>query len=199
MDISDVVERAISELEKAGAKIVDARSPETAELLPVVMQGGMPNNELLAFLDREVPNWREQVDPGLKSRLEKGSVQKSVEFLKLESWLSELRRRSRSNFDNVDVILSPTVPISPPILADGKPVLDPQVPHIIGARNTCPANFLDQCAISMPAGLDSDGMPVGLQLTALGGEEEKLLTCAMAVEKVIGSAAQRIGSPPVVA
>ncbi len=199
LNISDVVERAISELKNAGAKIVDAPSSETAALLSVVMQGGMPNNELLAFLDREVPNWREQVDPGLKSRLEMGSVQKSVEYLKLETWLSELRRQSRSNFDNVDVILAPTVPISPPVLADGKPVLDPDVPHIIGARNTCPANFLGQCAISMPVGLDSDGMPVGLQLIALGGEEEKLLACAMAVEKVIGSAAQRIGSPPVVA
>jgi len=44
--------------------------------------------------------------------------------------------------------------------------------------------------------LDGAGMPVGLQLIAAAGREERLLSVALAVEKVLGTARQRIGVPP---
>lgn len=39
----------------------------------------------------------------------------------------------------------------------------------------------------MPVGLDRAGMPVGLQLTAPAYAEERLLTIALAVERVLGT------------
>jgi aspartyl-tRNA(Asn)/glutamyl-tRNA(Gln) amidotransferase subunit A len=198
LNIVEVVRDAISKLESAGAKIVDSPSPETVELLSVVMTGGLPNNELIVFLEAEVPNWQEQVDPALRGRLEKGSTQTAIEFIQREKWLDGLRQRAPKNFEGVDVILSPTVPISPPILVDGKPVPDPSNPPIIGARNTLPANFLEQCALTLPVGLDSNGMPVGLQLIAPANAEETLLAAASAIERVLGTPIQQIGLPPMI-
>ncbi len=198
LNIAEIVQDSISKLESAGAKVIDAPSPETAELLSVVMTGGLPNNELIVFLDAEVPNWQEQVDPALRGRLEKGSAQTAIEFIQREKWLAGLRQRAPKNFESVDVILSPTVPISPPILIDGKPTPDPSKPPIIGARNTLPANFLEQCALTLPVGLDSDGMPVGLQLIAPANTEEKLIAAASAIERVLGTPVQQIGLPPVI-
>ena len=47
----------------------------------------------------------------------------------------------------------------------------------------------------MPVGRDSAGMPVGLQLTAAAGGEERLLGIALAAERVLGTA-DRLGTPP---
>jgi len=51
----------------------------------------------------------------------------------------------------------------------------------------------------MPVGLDRAGMPVGLQLTAPARAEEKLLTIALMAERVLGTAAERLGTPPLLA
>ena len=48
----------------------------------------------------------------------------------------------------------------------------------------------------MPVALDGAGMPVGLQLIACGGREERLLAVALACEKVLGTARERLGTPP---
>jgi Asp-tRNA(Asn)/Glu-tRNA(Gln) amidotransferase A subunit family amidase len=39
-------------------------------------------------------------------------------------------------------------------------------------------------------------MPVGLQLTAAAGAEERLLAIALAAERVLGITANRLGTPP---
>ena len=65
-------------------------------------------------------------------------------------------------------------------------------------RNTAWVNYLGLCAITMPVGRDR-GMPVGLQLTAPARAEEKLLTIALTVERLLGTRADRLGTPPLLA
>jgi aspartyl-tRNA(Asn)/glutamyl-tRNA(Gln) amidotransferase subunit A len=48
----------------------------------------------------------------------------------------------------------------------------------------------------MPVGRDRAGMPVGLQLIAPARAEEKLLAIALAAERVLGTGADRLGTPP---
>jgi aspartyl-tRNA(Asn)/glutamyl-tRNA(Gln) amidotransferase subunit A len=66
-------------------------------------------------------------------------------------------------------------------------------------RNTAWVNYLGLCAITMPVGRDRTGMPVSLQLTAPAHAEEKLLTIALMAERVLGTAADRLGTPPLLA
>ena len=66
-------------------------------------------------------------------------------------------------------------------------------------RNTAWVNYLRLCAITMPVGRDRAGMPVGLQLAAPANAEEKLLTIALMAERVLGTAADRLGTPPLLA
>jgi len=60
-------------------------------------------------------------------------------------------------------------------------------------------NYLGLCAITMPVGRDRAGMPVWLQLTAPARAEEPLLAIALAAERVLGTAADRLGTPPMLA
>lgn len=69
-------------------------------------------------------------------------------------------------FDEVDVIVTPTVPVvAPPISGpiDGMKIL----------RNTWPFNAAGTPAISIP--VKTSGLPVGLQLIAKRGDDDKLL------------------------
>lgn len=72
-------------------------------------------------------------------------------------------------FDSVDVIITPTVPVTAPLIAgpiDGMKIL----------RNTWPLNAAGTPAVSIP--LASQKLPVGLQLIARRGEDDKLLRIA---------------------
>jgi subtilase family serine protease len=51
---------------------------------------------------------------------------------------------------------------------------------------TIPANLAGTPAISIPSGLDDEGLPVGLQITAPVLEESRLLRVANALEAAIG-------------
>ena len=48
-------------------------------------------------------------------------------------------------------------------------------------------------------GLDKAGMPVGLQLIAPAWAEERLLAIALAAERVLGTATERLGIPTLLA
>ena len=194
--IAETVRETVAALEQAGARVVDAPSPGTAELLSVVMGGGMSNAELVGFLEDDLPEWIDQLGPGLKERILKGRDQSAVEYIRQEKWLAALRADAPADFDGIDVLVAPTLAVTPPVLIDGKPPVSPDNPPIISARNTCAANFLGQCAITLPVGQDGEGMPVGLQLTAPARGEEQLLAAAMAVEKLIGTPKDRLGTPP---
>lgn len=192
--VAEGVHEAVAELEKAGARVVDAPSPETAELLEAVMRGEMLNVELLVFLEEELPGWIDQVDPALRARLEASRNHSAVDLISRERWLEDLVARGQAAFPAIDVLVAPTLCVTPPVIDPPPPATN--APPVILARNTCPANFFVQCAISLPAGLDGENMPVGLQFTAPGGAEERLLRAAVAAERVLGTCAERLGTPP---
>ena len=86
-------------------------------------------------------------------------------------------------FANHDVLVSPTSPTTAfPI---GAKVDDPLAMYLNDVF-TIPANLSGMPAISIPSGLDGQGLPVGLQLTAPVLEESRLLRAAHALEQAIG-------------
>ena len=192
--IAEAVREAVAELEKAGAHIVDAPSPETAELLETVMHGETFNTELLVFLEEELPGSLKEADPALQARLESSRNLSAVDLITRERWLEDLVARAQAAFPPVDLLVAPTLCVTPPLT--DPPPLPSNTPPVILARNTCPANFFVQCAVSLPVGLDAENMPVGLQFTAPGGAEERLIAAAVAAERVLGTAADRLGVPP---
>ncbi|MGE8617009.1 MAG: amidase [Achromobacter spanius] len=53
-----------------------------------------------------------------------------------------------------------------------------------------PANFLGAAAITLPAGFDAEGMPIGVQLLAPAGNDATLLDCAATLELVLAPTRQ---------
>ena len=118
------------------------------------------------------------------------------DYLARIAQIRALARTAAPRLDALDAIASPTLCLTPPLMtevadADSHLRVNRRV-----VRNTVAVNYLGLCAITMPVGRDRTGMPVGLQLTAPAHAEEPLLAIALAAERVLGTAADRLGTPP---
>jgi len=97
---------------------------------------------------------------------------------------TQIRRTLAGLFDEVDLLVWPTVPAVAPPLAD--PTIElpsgPVTADVGNSRGAVVANLTGIPGISVPVGL-SDGMPVGLQLLAPWGSDALLLDAAEALER----------------
>jgi aspartyl-tRNA(Asn)/glutamyl-tRNA(Gln) amidotransferase subunit A len=82
-----------------------------------------------------------------------------------------LRQDFDGAFAEADVLASPTMPVPPMALGES---LDDPLQMYLADANTVPVNLANLPAISVPAG-ETDGLPVGLQLTAPRFEESTLV------------------------
>src|SRR3546814_19083397 len=96
-------------------------------------------------------------------------------------WVKNLGHKLDAIFETYDAILSPTLPVTAPILPEG--LADPYPTFCCGTYYTALANLLMLPALSFPAGLVA-GIPVGLQLMGRYGREDQILRAASALELI---------------
>ncbi len=83
-------------------------------------------------------------------------------------------------FESVDVILTPVTPT--PAFRLGEKCNDPLQMYLSDIF-TIPTNLAGTCGISVPAGMSSDGLPIGLQLIGRPFGEEEIIRAAHAFEQ----------------
>ena len=193
--IAEGVRAALAELERAGHRLVPLRWPEAAAAFELFKAGGTSGAELLAFLRHELPGWIEQLDPNVGTRMGAAAELSAADFLGRKMSAEDMARRARAAFATVDVIATPTIAQTPPAIESLATWDDYRPLNVRNARNTCVANILKLCAISLPVALDAQGMPVGLQLMADHGRDDLLFAAALQCEKVLGTGRSRIGAP----
>ncbi|HPQ11647.1 MAG TPA: amidase family protein, partial [Bacillota bacterium] len=100
----------------------------------------------------------------------------------------KVRRLIKEDFDKaftkVDVIITPTTPST--AFKFGEKVQDPIAMYLSDVFTTT-ANLAGIPALSMPAGLSSNNLPIGVQIIAPSLAEEVMLSTAYSIEKALGS------------
>ena len=193
--IAETAQEALDALVRAGAVAQDFALPEAEGAYAVFLDGGLSAIELRSFLDRELPDWLPQLDPVIAPAVRAAESLSGRDYLARGARLRALAQRAAPRLTAVDVIASPTLCLTPPLMSD---VVDADNHLRVNrriVRNTVAVNYLGLCAITMPVGRDRAGMPVGLQLIAPANAEEKLLRIALAAERVLGTAMDRLGTP----
>jgi aspartyl-tRNA(Asn)/glutamyl-tRNA(Gln) amidotransferase subunit A len=194
--IAEGVKAAIDELTGAGARLTRIALPEAGEARRRFVTGALFGVEGLSFIEENYPDRLETLDPNIGARFDVARKVAATDYFTEKRKIEELAAAAHHKLRHVDVLVAPTVPLTPPTV---EAVADHKVyGHANGmmTRNTQPINLLELCAITLPVALDADGMPVGMQLIAGHGEEDKLLAAALACEQALGTARDRIGVPP---
>ncbi len=94
--------------------------------------------------------------------------------------LEELRQEVRPLFQTIEALLLPTAPIHPRI---EEVAADPIGSNAKLGRYTNFVNLLDLAAVSVPAEMRSDGLPLGMSLVGPWGSDAKLLALASALHR----------------
>ena len=184
-EISKLCMDAVRALQSDSCHLVPIEFPNAEMAIDMRNRGGTTSVELIEFLNCELPEWFDNLDPVISERVKIGGDISAIEYLSRIRQIKQERIRVQDCFDNCDVIAAPTVPMSPPLLQDVVSDDDYMPPNLLALRNTCVASYLNLCAISMPVGLDRFGMPVGLQFMAPAGQEHLLLAIGQKFESIV--------------
>ena len=105
--------------------------------------------------------------------------------------LERLRQDMHGVFDAVDLIVTPTSPIPPPLISTLDAAYNNPAPQLtdfsdvrrLVLRNTAPFDKYGLPTVSIPCGFTSTGLPVGLQISGPHGSEAAVLQLAHAYEQ----------------
>jgi len=209
-EIDALWEQGVKWLEAAGAKIKKVSLPHTKYALPsyyIVAPAEVSSN--LARYDGVRYGIRDLPDGGnldemyaatraagfgaeVKRRILIGTYVLSAGYydayyLKAQKVRSLIKRDFDTAFQEVDVILTPTTPS--PAFALGEKSGDP-VEMYLNDIFTVTVNMAGLPGMSVPAGLSSEGTPLGLQLIGRPFDEETLFRTARAIEQAAGPLAK---------
>lgn len=210
--MSDEIEKlwtqGIDWLKSAGAEIVDVSLPHTKYALPAyyIVAPAEASSNLARY---------DGVRYGL--RVQGDDITDMYEKTRAEGFGDEVRRRVligtyvlsagyydayyikaqkirtliaqdfKQAYEKVDLLLTPTTPS--PAFAIGEKVNDPLSMYLNDVF-TVPVNLAGLPGISLPAGLSSNGLPLGLQLIGRTFDEETLLRAADVLEEAAGFSAE---------
>ncbi len=197
--IGALVEATVDRLAQAGARIVRLQLPHCEEAYEIFRQGGLAAPELAAYLNEHFPQKIDQLDPVVRARVQGAEAISSVEYLRRKAVLKRCGAGAAQVYDEVDVLLSPTVPITPPRLADITDGASYGKANMMALRNTVISNLFGWCALTLPVGLDASRMPVGVQLMGPAMAEERLIGIALNIESLIGRGFDVLGRAPALA
>jgi aspartyl-tRNA(Asn)/glutamyl-tRNA(Gln) amidotransferase subunit A len=189
-DVRSAVDAAIETLRDAGLEIIDTPWPDAAAARAC---GFVINRvETAAVHERvaiEDPERFSRYGADLRLRVAAGRAVSATVYLKATRARAELRDSMARLFldHGIDAVLAPTLPTGA-IDADQLVIEGTGLDESVGVawtRLTMPFNATGQPALAIPCGLDSEGLPVGLQLAGIPGQEASLFETALLVERAL--------------
>lgn len=117
-------------------------------------------------------------------RLHAGAEVTAAKYIQSRRELEQIRRSVGQLFQNVDLLITPTVRIPPATLAELEENLDTaRAKELSMLHNTRPFNVCGLPTISVPCGFIRSGLPIGMQITGRAGDEATVCRLAHAYEQ----------------
>jgi aspartyl-tRNA(Asn)/glutamyl-tRNA(Gln) amidotransferase subunit A len=140
--------------------------------------------ESFAYHAENVAKTPELYQPETLRRIRSGEAITAAQYIQSRRKLDEARRSIAHVFADVDVLVSPTMPMPAPAIADLRANPDALRPAELKLlRNTRPFNVWGLPAISVPCGFTQSGLPIGLQIAGPHWREDLVLRLAHAYEQ----------------
>ncbi len=182
-NVEKIIREQIQNLKDQGITVKEVKIP-SLEMVPFMAYMTILS-ESFTIHDDNLKNRIEDFGPDVQGLYSVG-IPSAVDYIKARQLSGQLKREFEAIFSEVDVLLTPALPVLPPDI--GSPVV-----HINGKeedlndhimRFMFPGNITGLPALVLPGGM-ADGLPVGLQIFGPEYGERKVLQFAKAMEKQI--------------
>ena len=174
-EIAAAVRKAAGVFEELGARVEEVDfsvSRETARASGFILL-----SDAAAFHQEHLENNSDSIGKDVLSRLRDGQKISATRYALARRSGMLLRRQFIKFFEEYDVLLTPTTPIPAPEFG-----ADAVERARLLTRFTSPFNLTGLPALSLPCGITSDGLPIGLQIISRPWAEEKVLIAGQAYE-----------------
>ena len=186
--VRQAFERSLERLRAEGATVDTIDLPPLADLPAINATGGFSAAESYAWHRLLLERSGAGYDPRVAQRILKGATMKAWEYLDLVRARAAWIERMSSALAPYDAVLSPTVPITAPALADVAPGEERDAEffrvNALLLRNPSVVNMLDGCAISVPCHAPGK-LPVGLMIWQAALHDDAVLRIALQVEALL--------------
>jgi aspartyl-tRNA(Asn)/glutamyl-tRNA(Gln) amidotransferase subunit A len=182
--ILQALEQALGVIGELTAGVRDVELPALPPEMTVITA------EAFAWHEELIAERRALYDPIILERILGGQGIPATDYIDAMNALKLVRKEIASVFDDVDLLVTPTVPMLPIRIDDERARLS----DLDLVRNTVPFNTLGIPTISVPCGLSREGLPIGLQISGPRLGELDVLALAHAYEQATNWHALR---PPI--
>ncbi len=204
-EVAKAMDAALAKLRAAGAVLVEVDFADLAKAtLPVnaILNVEGKRVDLVDFLAKEYPELSIDAliaaisSPIIKGRMERARKNpanpEAVQKARADRAALIAQYEEKFRQQNIAAIAFPTVPLAAPLMPPDGETLPPielagqKFDDRVLLRNMLPGTLLRSPGLSIPAGLTSDGLPLGLEIEGLTNQDNALLALGMAVEKALG-------------
>ena len=183
-DVRTAVEAAAQALTGIGVRVEDVRLPRIHHAGPATF--AIITAESMAYHEPYLKTRAAEYGADVRARLLTGQFVLATQYLKAQRARQVLRAEVDGVLQGVDALLMPTTPIPAPRNDEREATVEGVTDDVRGwlTRCTRPINLTGHPALSVPCGLTSGGLPIGLQLVGRQFDEATLLRLGRAYEKV---------------
>jgi Asp-tRNA(Asn)/Glu-tRNA(Gln) amidotransferase A subunit family amidase len=168
-EVQTAIDRALTTLGRLGAQIRDVP-------LEVSMDRTVIRAEAYTYHAQYIARSPELYLPETLAKLQLGAGIDAQAYIGARRELDRLRRSMSDVFSSVDLLVTPTTSVpAPKASAYPGSIEEALALDAVLLRNTRPFNMYGIPTISMPCGISSDGLPIGLQISAPDWQESELL------------------------
>ncbi|VWB40741.1 amidase [Burkholderia pseudomultivorans] len=186
-EVAQAFDAWLSRLSAHGARIERKRLDCAAEAGAVARAGGIIAAEAFMLHRARLATDADRYDPLVGPRIAAGEQVRAHDYAAALLRLNELARAYDAALGDADAVLTPTVPMLPPRIADLADEAVYLAQNARAFRLTEFANRLDLPSISVP-GDRRRKRPIGLLMTGRRGGDTRLLDAAALVERALADA-----------
>ena len=183
-DVDQAIERAIEDLSRAGAKIIEFKIPRLEFGLGAIFAIELASST--AYHDQSLRQGKVgHFTPDVRTLVELGRLVSAPDYLKAEQLRSLLMQDFAQALTQCDAIIGPTTPITAWKAGTWRVPIGDRDTSVLSAswRYTFPYNLTGLPAISIPCGFNRLGLPIGLQIAGRPFDEATVLRVAAAYER----------------
>jgi len=181
-EVKNSVRQSIEVMAANGAEVVEISMPWVNKARAINFGVILP--EAVSIHEKMISEHSDLYTPAVRSRIQSGFNVAAIDYVRAQRARQWFNHQMAESMKQVDVLVTPTLPIQAPTIADctpspGNPGKGSELPMFTGVFDVT-----GQPSHSIPCGFTDSGMPIGMMITGHPFDEATVLRVGHAFEQL---------------